>query len=658
MKFDFDPNLIDRLGLEMYDNPTRAISELVSNSWDADATVVHIELPTDKINKESVIRVIDDGFGMSKDDVENKFVQIGMNKRIRGEKTPGGRPIKGRKGIGKFAGFGIADVLEIYTVKNGRCFGFSINLNKIRKYKSLKDYDIDILFDNDAEKVPKHIKILQDKKTGKPTGTSLTLKKLRTVERSPNPDRLRESLAMGFRLPPDFKIYVNGTSAKKIEIENQRVIKINEIVKEEIVLENGKKIKVEAGRVKGFIALAKDTVKFSWGVSIIAKGRTVELNTDFNISKGFTGQIYTAYLYGEIEAEWLDRKDKDLIATDRGGIRWDTEKCKALETWGQEKIKAICKEHAKAVGTKKIREWELQPRFTSRIMRFAPQHRQEIEKSIKVIIEKATGTQMEKTIDLMIDLFLLAFENRDVFLLLKKLHETGIKDIKEFSELLEEWSLVEITHVCQVVKGRLELIGMLKDYYESSKTPEKTMQELLETYPWLIHPIYDIIKADKALSETLNEMCKKYFEKEVKAGRLTKEELRKRPDFVCLGALGTYVVVEIKKPKLKAGIKEVQQLEEYVVYVCKYLDKTPPDITGFLIAHDFNEDAKILINQSQSLNRITYKDLWRQAKNLHEEFLKILEKKKDESSKIVYGPLKKKGKKKVIKVKGPPLKKK
>lgn len=648
MKFEFDPSLIDRMGIEMYDSPTRVIAEMISNSWDANAQIVHIILPDGKIDKKSVIRIVDDGFGMSKEDVQKKFVQIGLDKRKGGEKTPEkNRPLMGKKGIGKFACFGVCDIVEIFTIKEGRCFGFLMDINEMHKCKSLKDYDIEILFDDVVDKIPTKTEevMYKDKNTGKPKGTVLTLKNLRDVQRSPGVNTLLESLATRFRLAPDFQIHVNEKPVKEINIKNQRVLEINETLEKKIELENEKKVIVKPGIVKGFIALAESPLKFPWGVSIFAKGRTVELNTDFNISKGFTGQIYTAYLHGELEAEWIDAKERDIISTDRGGIRWETYEGKALEKWGQEKIRKICGMHAKETGIKKIKTWELKPKFSNRLMRFAPQYRREVEKSIKVVIEKAVGTPMEKHIDFMIDLFLLAFENRDILILLMKFHETGIEDMKEFSKLLDEWSVVELTHLAQIVKGRLDLIGMLKQYYESKETPESAMQELLETYPWLIDPTFDILTANKELTKTLNEMCIKDMKKELKVDKLTEEQLRKKPDFVCLGALGKCIVIEIKKPKLKAEIKSVRQLEDYHRYVCKELGKNAPEITGLLIAGEFNDDAKHQIAINQAISSTRYKDLWRQARNLHKEFLDILEKKRDEAGDILYALPKKKGKK-------------
>lgn len=44
--------VIDNLGIKMYSNIVPVISELVANAYDADATLVEIELPEDRIDEK------------------------------------------------------------------------------------------------------------------------------------------------------------------------------------------------------------------------------------------------------------------------------------------------------------------------------------------------------------------------------------------------------------------------------------------------------------------------------------------------------------------------------------------------------------------------------------------------------------------------------
>jgi hypothetical protein len=119
----FDGSTIKHLGLQMYSSLPPVVGELVSNAWDAGANNVWIEIPVDQINSQSEIKIMDDGLGMSAIDIQNKYLVVGRDRRreendasiIVSSKE---RKIMGRKGIGKFSGFGIARVIEVESVRD------------------------------------------------------------------------------------------------------------------------------------------------------------------------------------------------------------------------------------------------------------------------------------------------------------------------------------------------------------------------------------------------------------------------------------------------------------------------------------------------------------------------------------------------------------
>ena len=57
----------------------------------------------------------DNGIGMDFDECQKLYLVVGRNRRgdATDEQTAGGRPVLGRKGIGKFAGFGIASLVTV-----------------------------------------------------------------------------------------------------------------------------------------------------------------------------------------------------------------------------------------------------------------------------------------------------------------------------------------------------------------------------------------------------------------------------------------------------------------------------------------------------------------------------------------------------------------
>lgn len=162
-------NIVKHLGVQMYaGRPVPAIAELISNAWDADATKVEVTLPLDEAwepdNAEQIITVSDNGNGMTWDMVRDAYLNVGRDRR-KTEKTdisPGGRRLQGRKGVGKLAGFGIADTLEVQTVYKGKDSGlneqvliwFKLDLSDLTKVEQ-GPAPVDVVFAGPISKAPK-----------------------------------------------------------------------------------------------------------------------------------------------------------------------------------------------------------------------------------------------------------------------------------------------------------------------------------------------------------------------------------------------------------------------------------------------------------------------------------------------------------------------
>jgi HSP90 family molecular chaperone len=106
-------NALEHLGMNLYSNVPAVLSEVVANSWDADAENVNVTLE----KGAETITIEDDGVGMTRDDVIDCFLTVGFKRRTTlGEFTPiKKRKPMGRKGIGKLSSFSIARVIDVYT---------------------------------------------------------------------------------------------------------------------------------------------------------------------------------------------------------------------------------------------------------------------------------------------------------------------------------------------------------------------------------------------------------------------------------------------------------------------------------------------------------------------------------------------------------------
>lgn len=103
--WNFDVNVFKLLGSQLISDKFTAIIELVKNSYDANATEVKIDFIDSQDPEKGKIIISDNGFGMSKNDIQNKWMKIGTNNKrnTKFSPKPFNRVLLGEKGIGRFA---------------------------------------------------------------------------------------------------------------------------------------------------------------------------------------------------------------------------------------------------------------------------------------------------------------------------------------------------------------------------------------------------------------------------------------------------------------------------------------------------------------------------------------------------------------------------
>ncbi|MCE9891425.1 ATP-binding protein, partial [Kluyvera intermedia] len=98
--FDLSPRVPLQLGRESIANSTTAISELVKNSYDADAKKVKIRLF--KLDKPTSVMIIeDDGNGMDPETLISSWLKIGTDNKLYNKTSANGRILTGAKGLGR-----------------------------------------------------------------------------------------------------------------------------------------------------------------------------------------------------------------------------------------------------------------------------------------------------------------------------------------------------------------------------------------------------------------------------------------------------------------------------------------------------------------------------------------------------------------------------
>lgn len=129
-KINIDKNVLRLLGAQLYGDTPSIIAELVQNAYDADAKRVWITITT--IDAPKII-VQDDGIGMTSNEINDRFLNIGQDRREMFPLSPGGRKVLGRKGIGKLAVFSLAKVIDVVSQKENSFAACRMDFDRITR---------------------------------------------------------------------------------------------------------------------------------------------------------------------------------------------------------------------------------------------------------------------------------------------------------------------------------------------------------------------------------------------------------------------------------------------------------------------------------------------------------------------------------------------
>ena len=343
--FNISLSVLNHLGRNLYRNFITVLGEAISNSWDAEAENIWIEIDDDSY----YFSIKDDGIGMSGDDFQDKFLKIGYSKRKTGESLSPNkkRPYIGRKGIGKLALLSCAQRIHITSKTSDTDY-----IGGIIDNGALDAALIDDLNPEDCPLELLNEGIFEDLQRGHNHGTIIYFENTNDGVRN-NIETLRRLIAMHFRFSlacksdDSFSIYVNGTlvgfdDLKDLSENTEFLWVIDEFPDpflETFNLKEKLNIPEPTKAIEGFIASVEKPSNLNIfgagekiGVDVFVNGRLRETNILKHTSV-FKTRIVASYLYGQIHLNILDSeesKDIDRFTSSREGIKPGDEVYKEL----------------------------------------------------------------------------------------------------------------------------------------------------------------------------------------------------------------------------------------------------------------------------------------------------------------------------------------
>lgn len=340
LKFVVATRMLDHIGVSMYSKYPKAVGEIVVNGYDADANYISANIRPG----EDEITIEDNGEGMDEQGIREGYMFLGSGQKRAVIRTPVYHRLPiGNKGIGKLAGFGIAKRVEVRTVKDSKAFEFCLDRDELERAERMGKLKESIL-----DRASMELKEFGAK--GQPSGTIVTLRKLRPECGRIDVDKVMAHIAHELPLGRDFRVVVNGQVCEPKHIPASRKIPVDYT-------------DPVCGRIAGEIIVARKMLSKPGvlpGVFTTVRGRVVGEPSLFNLSPtSFTYHIGDL-ITGSVEIASFDPEDEidatPVIKTDREGFVETHPKYVAYSNYMTKLLTDICREEEKKRQTKKEAE--------------------------------------------------------------------------------------------------------------------------------------------------------------------------------------------------------------------------------------------------------------------------------------------------------------
>jgi Histidine kinase-, DNA gyrase B-, and HSP90-like ATPase len=513
---------LTRLLGETYRSSEVALKELVDNAWDADAQNVWITLPTPVTNEAVIVR--DDGMGMTAREMLGEYLNIASDKRTRtGDRTPKfHRKVKGRKGIGKFAGLMIAGRMEVSTVARGRrC---SLLIDKVALIEN----------QNDLETIP--LPFTEGAADDSEGGTRITLLDLNRRLNFPTPSRLREVLIHEYGREDGFKVIVDDVPLSVHDVPGKTT-------EASTTLPTAGKVSLKFTVASGKRPPKSPGIILKVGGKAVGRPMLFGLDQDEEIPPKLAGRVY-----GEVDLTGLE----DDVTADWGGVIENSKAFQEAQTY----IKAAVKEELQATHAREmiLQMARLQKQINQRLRQLPEHRRQYAREALDRILKRFYGESEERRATI-VDVALDAMEYDAYWAVLERINASSQGDVGSFAEALEQFGLVELSTIGVQAKHRLQFLEYLDQLIQKPETLEKDAHKALETNLWVLGRHYSTMSSNATLRTIIGNYCETNY----KGSRAAK-----RPDLLLAQDYGdTYLLIEFKRPSHSITRDDIAQAEKY-----------------------------------------------------------------------------------------------
>ncbi|WP_026914581.1 ATP-binding protein [Christiangramia portivictoriae] len=579
-------------------NGITALTELLWNSLDADSTLVEVEYSKNKLGSIEEITIKDDGVGIDYQKAQRVFGALGGSDKKSSNISPGGRYYHGKEGKGRYKALALGDLVTFTSIyKDGEKFK-TFNIVLDRNHLSYSDL-------GDVKPLPKG-----EHKTGfKVLIQNINDENSSYALNSKNRKEIEQKFASYWINYPDFTISFNGN---KLEFES--LIKNTDST--DLLIEDGE---LSYRFVLKVIEWSFDIPKKTYlcntkGVPF--KEINLGIRSTIPISI-FIQSIYIEKLHRENR---IDIQDLDSMIQDayneakkfaRSYVR-DRLHHYSGEFIRNLKSKGLYPYKDNAEGVVEHSKRQVFDIVALQVNEYLPDFENQDDKTKKFtlsLIKEALEKDSSSLRKILAEVIELPEEKRD-----------------ELVEILEDTSLSGIIDTMTEIKNRLRFLNGLEELIYNSELNKnvlerKHLHKIIVNETWLFGDEYaygvDDVTLKNVLQAYIKNLGRDDFEEVV--NQEPNDDLQIIPD-VCLwkqfpqGSPGhkTNLVIELKKPRVDAGVNELGQIKLYASRVSKDR-RFPKEKTKWkflLVTKDVKADIEYELEQiDRKYGHVTSTDL-------------------------------------------------
>lgn len=514
LKFRVAFGAVRHFGRNLYSTNPPAIAELVANAWDAYAQTCDIYIMPDKM------LIVDSGIGMTDDEFQTRYATSGNEKNtdIRKPAEMKERPYMGKKGIGKFSAFSLADEYELFTRSSEDSKWKHIELKQAMLEATVAEYDVPIERIENLSTLENTFNCDLSKLS---TGTIIYLPKLKRTATGKTINSLKKLLSHRFSITTiindgafDVKLYWDN---QVLPLDLKEHFYFNDIeylhyfgyTKEEIKerfpqlddahLVEEKKFNDSAKGWIGSVSIPSSLVVEEdtalKGICVYINGKLVDEDILKSIKKD---RMSDTYIIGEIDADYLGELVEDVVLSSREGLFLDNPNVVEIKKYLEEVRKNLVSKWDEMRRERPLEEQDYLQKLISNPQnkkyydKLSEHSKGRFHKYAQKLFDRPKANvdeSVEKLNNLLFSALLQIVNSEDIQELIKQNKDNETIILECFSRIFD---LAEINHALRMrdsVRNNLNIIAELEKYIETGEV-EKVFEKHLAKNPWLIEPTW------------------------------------------------------------------------------------------------------------------------------------------------------------------------